>query len=434
MPVDNFWLVRLHPVRILMQDATPQSRQLQLALKIIAITCGFTLLIGSAYSNNIGSPSLHEFLSFFSRQVQSTTQLQWLCGIIFITAGIFFVPVKVSEKKKFIGAKDLSNDSYILYLLDKYQIEKNLVLDQHIVCDKIFPSINEALSYVHLIECPLNAKDAPDSINHLTESEPLDPVEESPAQLSERIEPSIDGGLKNPFQDIQNQPNQIAVQPWDEIKRLKVIGISGAILFATVLGGLYYANSNSVTYAPKIVAPTSPDLALPVAPNSDQVVSGSIPTQEVSGVDNSKESTKSVATVPINERWIGTWIVDGTKLKLVVNANQLRFNDEDFTWTGTRPKGVVECCLAFYEGATNKSDLLARISGAQESGAILKPDAQKTLSLINGLSDGNFKRIVLADPYLKKYFFIYDQNYVYRISRDLGDKVDVVIEQLKKQE
>jgi hypothetical protein len=41
---------------------------------------------------------------------------------------------------------------------------------------------------------------------------------------------------------------------------------------------------------------------------------------------------------------------------------------------------------------------------------------------------------VLADPYLKKHFFIYDQNHVYRISRDLGDKEDVVVEQFKKQE
>ena len=78
--------------------------------------------------------------------------------------------------------------------------------------------------------------------------------------------------------------------------------------------------------------------------------------------------------------------------------------------------------------------LLARISGAQDTAATLKPEAQKTLTMVNNLSEGNFKRIVFADPFLKKYFFIYDQNFVYRISRDLGDKADVVIEQFKKQE
>jgi hypothetical protein len=66
---------------------------------------------------------------------------------------------------------------------------------------------------------------------------------------------------------------------------------------------------------------------------------------------------------------------------------------------------IVQCCLAFYEGATSKADLIARISGAQDP-ITLKPEAQKTLALINNLSEGNFKRIVFADPALKKYFFI----------------------------
>ncbi|QWD59703.1 hypothetical protein [Polynucleobacter sp. MWH-UH35A] len=415
-----------------MLDATSQSRQLQLSLKIIAIVCGCILLLASAHSNS-ASLDLNAFLSFIASQVQNTSQLQWLCGIIFLSAGIFFIPIRVSKQRNFLGDKELSNDSYVLYLVDKYQIEKNLVLDQHIACNKIFPSIHDALTYVHLIECPLKA--AVVSANDLADSESLDQAEESLAESFEHAE-AIQGGLKNPFIDIQNPPNQITVQPWDEAKRLKVIGISGAIMFTVVLGSLFYANSNSnsLTFTPKPVAPTSPVPALSEAPNSDQVVSGSISTEQASAVSDPKESTKPTASVPINERWVGSWIVEGSKLKLVVNANQLRLNDEDFTWVGTRPKGVVECCLAFYEGTTNKSDLLARISGAQEPGGILKPDAQKTLALVNGLSDGNFKRIVLADPYLKKYFFIYDQNYVYRISRDLGDKVDVVIEQFKKQE
>ena len=413
-----------------MLDATSQSRQLQLTLKIVAIACGCILLLASAHTNST-SLDLNAFSRFIASQVHSTSQLQWLCGIIFLSAGIFFIPIGVSKQRNFLGDKELSNDSYVLYLVDKYQIEKNLVLDQHIACNKIFSSIHDALTFVHLIECPLKATVV--STNDLAVSKSPDQVEESLAQPLEDSE-AIQGGLKNPFIDIQNPPNQITVQPWDEAKRLKVIGISGVIMFTVVLGGLFYANSNSFTYTPKPVAPPSPVPALSEVPNSDQVVSGSISTQQASAVSEPKESAKPTASVPINERWIGNWIFEGSKLKLVVNANQLRLNDEEFTWAGTRPKGVVECCLAFYEGATNKADLIARISGAQEPGAILKQDAQKTLALVNGLSDGNFKRIVLADPYLKKYFFIYDQNYVYRISRDLGDKVDVVIEQFKKQE
>jgi hypothetical protein len=183
------------------------------------------------------------------------------------------------------------------------------------------------------------------------------------------------------------------------------------------------------------VAAVNPGVPLPLAANSDQVVSGSVVSPEVSSAPESKDGSKSIASIPINERWLGTWISDaGSKQKLLVTTNLLKFNDEEFTWAGTRPKGIVQCCLAFYEGATTKGDLLARISGAQEPSVNLKPEVQKTLALANGLSEGNFKRIVFVDPYLKKYFFIYDQNYVYRISRDLGDKVDVVIEQFKKQE
>ena len=59
---------------------------------------------------------------------------------------------------------------------------------------------------------------------------------------------------------------------------------------------------------------------------------------------------------------------------------------------------------------------------------------QKSFPIVNGLGEGNFKKIVLADPFLRKYFFIYDQNFVYLVSRDVGDKAVLQIEQLKKLE
>lgn len=411
-----------------MQSPQYQSRQLQLALKIVAIVCGAILLVAATKSVN-PFLDLAAFLQFAASQLQSTSQLQWFFGIIFLSAGIFFVPVEANKKKTFVGEKVLSNDAYVLYLIDHYQIEKNLVLDQHITCNKIFPSIQDALAYVHLIECDLKVT-APVG-NDVTSSEAINIAEENPSQPTDSVE-AEDNVLKNPFINIQSAPEQVMAESWDEARRIKAIGIFGTALFVVVLGGLYYANSNSVQNVPKPV-----EVATSVTPptetsNTDQVVSGSIPVQEATGASDAKEALKPLT--PINERWIGTWNAEGAKLKLTVTSNLLKFNEEEFTWTGTRPKGVVQCCLAFYEGATNKSDLLARISGYQEPGVTLKPEAQKTLALVNGLSDGNFKRIVLADPYLKKYFFIYDQNYIYRISRDLGDKVDVVVEQLKKQE
>ena len=411
-----------------MQSPQYQSRQLQLALKIVAIVCGAILLVAATKSVN-PFLDLAAFIQFAASQLQSTSQLQWFFGIIFLSAGIFFVPVKANKKKTFVGEKVLSNDAYVLYLVDHYQIEKNLVLDQHITCNKIFPSIQDALAYVHLIECDLKVS-APVG-NNVTSSEAINIAEENPSQPTDSVG-AEDNVLKNPFINIQSSPEQVTAESWDEARRIKAIGIFGTALFVVVLGGLYYANSNSVQNVPKPVEVATSVTPPTEASNTDQVVSGSIPVQETTGASDAKEAFKPLT--PINERWIGTWNAEGAKLKLTVTSNLLKFNEEEFTWTGTRPKGVVQCCLAFYEGATNKSDLLARISGYQEPGVTLKPEAQKTLALVNGLSDGNFKRIVLADPYLKKYFFIYDQNYIYRISRDLGDKVDVVVEQLKKQE
>ena len=78
-----------------MQDTATQSRGLQVALKITAIICGSILLLVSAHS---GSASLDfgVFSQFVASQVQNSQQLQWLFGIIFVTAGIFFIPTKAN--------------------------------------------------------------------------------------------------------------------------------------------------------------------------------------------------------------------------------------------------------------------------------------------------------------------------------------------------
>ena len=426
-----------------MQDTATQSRGLQVALKITAIICGSILLLVSAHS---GSASLDfgVLSQFVASQVQSSQQLQWLFGIIFVTAGIFFVPTKANTAnppRSFSGAKELINDSYVLYLVEKYSIEKNLVLDQLIVGDKIFSNVDDALAFVHAIECPAQMLEpvasfaSPEVIRSTPEEPSPQPV--NPNGFADN--------LRNPFansQSLYSQTGTSSIQSsvWSETKRIKVTAIAGVLLFVIVLGGLFYANSQAVRKVVQPVAVIDPasvnaTASATASANSDQVVSGTITTQDTNSAPEVKEAGKPSATVPINERWIGLWIPEGGgKQKLLVTASTMKFGDEEFSWAGVRPKGIVQCCLAFYEGATTKADLLARISGAQDSGATLKPEAQKTLALINGLSEGNFKRIVFADPFLKKYFFIYDQNYVYRISRDLGDKVDVVIEQFKKQE
>jgi hypothetical protein len=117
----------------------------------------------------------------------------------------------------------------------------------------------------------------------------------------------------------------------------------------------------------------------------------------------------------------------------VITASNFKYGSDDFTWVGVRPKGVIQCCPAFYEGSTSKAELLARIQEPAANAAV-KSDQQKTLEMVKALSEGNFKKIVLADPFLRKYFFIYDQNTIYRINRDLGDNAELVLEPFRKQE
>ena len=417
-----------------MQDTAPQNWRLQLALKFTAIICGSILLLASAHSES-ASLDFAVLIKFVAEQLQTSAQLKWFFGIIFLSAGIFFIPEKIGPQKYFRGAKQFSNDSYVLYLVDTYHVEKNLALDQIIAHDKIFSSIDDALLFIHQLECP-------QEINlPLPVKSPIEPSFTPQEQTNPKADtqaPSELGALNNPFSTIQVSDPDKHQEAGDEAKRNRVILVLGIFLFVTLLGGLIYAISHSVQpvtpSAAPVVSASNPTMALPATQNSDQVVSGPITSRESSSTAETKDSSKSAAVMPINERWIGMWIQDGGgKQKLLVTANILKFADEQFTWTGVRPKGVLQCCLAFYEGATSKADLIARISGAQDP-ITLKPEAQKNLGLINNLSEGNFKRIVFADPALKKYFFINDQNFVYRISRDLGDKVDVVVEQYKRQE
>jgi hypothetical protein len=53
---------------------------------------------------------------------------------------------------KFKGNKDLNNDSYKLYLVDEFNINKNPVLDKFSCNDKAFDSLELALKYAHDID------------------------------------------------------------------------------------------------------------------------------------------------------------------------------------------------------------------------------------------------------------------------------------------
>jgi hypothetical protein len=302
-------------------------------------------------------------------------------------------------------------------LLNKYRIEKNAVLDQISCHEHLFPSAVEALLFAHGLECsgkrvepviPLNVGTVSATVNGNPDPSPINP----PETLVSEAAP------------IKAADVELAAQLVEKSNRLPLVFI--LLLFALVIGGIYYAKtqSNKEETAP---------VAGPITPiNSDQVIPNSAPAAPIPPAEAAVEATAKPAGVPINERWIGTWVAQD-KLKLIITASNFKYGNDDFAWVGVRPKGVIQCCPAFYEGSTSKADLLQRIQ-QQTPNAATQTDQQKTLEIVNALSEGNFKRIVLADPLLRTYFFIYDQNFIYRINRDLGDNAKVVIEQFKRPE
>jgi hypothetical protein len=311
----------------------------------------------------------------------------------------------------------LNQDAYKLYLLTKYRIEKNTVLDQIACHERLFPNAAEALIFAHGLEYPSKGVEP----LTLLDVSPLSAaVNDNPAPIN-RFEAEISEAAQTKVTDVG-----LAAQPVEKSNRLPMVFI--LLLFVLVIGGIYYAKTQSKKEE------TVPVAAPITQINSDQVVPNSAPVAPVPPVEAPVEAAvKPAASVPINERWIGTWAGQDNKLKLVITASQFKYGNDDFAWAGVRPKGVIQCCPAFYEGSTSKADLLQRIQ-QQTPNAGTQADQQKTFDAIQSLSEGNFRRIVLADPLLRTYFFIYDQNFIYRINRDLGDNASVVVEQFKRSE
>jgi len=398
-----------------MHGVSQKSQSLEIALKATALLCGSALLIASIYPED--SPFKNTDPSqFLQDQFSLLVQLNWLIGVLLIVFSLFYKSQKLHSGRGYLGQKDLSQDGYKLYLLTKYSIEKNSVLDQITCRNRLFPNVAEALIFAHQIECP-SEKTEPRGFEELgllsdpikedrTPNEPIATAhsEASPSKVAEA---------------------RLVTQPVKKSNPLPMAFL--LLLLAAVVGGIYYAKTQGKQDE---VLP----IASPITPlNSDQVLSNSAPVAPAPSAEMPAEPSAKVAAVPINERWIGTWMAADNKLKLVITASNLKYGNDDFSWAGVRPKGVIQCCSAFYEGSTSKADLLERIQ--QQAANVGTPtDQQKTLEMVKALSEGNFKRIILADPLVRKYFFIYDQQFVYRINRDLGDNATVVVEQFKRQE
>jgi len=386
------------------------SRYLQIALKVVAVLCGLALLFAAAQSQVIGLNG-EGLLQFFLSQIQNPVQFKLLVGLAFLVAGIFF-PIPQKSGARYSGPKDLQHDAYKLHLVNKYNLERNAVLDQLVCRNKVFASLEEALSYAHSLECP------PQYPSHKAPS--LDSLKDS---FSETTSESVK------VTHTQSPVNTSPRVGQESRNSLPITMIIGSMLYLIVLGGMFYALSQNIAGPEIVEVPKAIEIQSPVEANS----SNQNASADTSGSD-AAPAELNAQTVAINERWLGVWLAEGSTQKLSITSAAIKYGNDEFVWVGARPKGVVKCCPAFYEGSTNKAELLTRIQAQQALLETPTIDTQKTAVLVNNLGQGNFKKIVLADPFLRKYFFIYDQNYVYRIGRDLGDKSAFTFEQLKRQE
>lgn len=406
-----------------MHDVSQKPQSPVRIAKLAALLCGAALVVVSTYSDD--SPFKNTDPSdFVQDQWTLLLQLKWLFGLLLIAFGLLYPSRKLPSVPEYSGERDLSQDAYKLYLLNKYQIEKNSVLDQISCQGRLFPNAAEALMFAHWLECPSKRV------------EPVIPLDLSTVSAvvnsNPEPNPNINSNPINPPETAVSEASfnkaadlGVATQPVEKSNRLPVVLI--LLLLALVIGGIYYAKTQSKK---EEAAPTIGSIT-PL--NTDQVLPNSAPVAPIPPAEAPVETAVKPASVPINERWIGTWAAQDNKLKLVITASNFKYGNDDFSWVGARPKGVIQCCPAFYEGSTSKTDLLQRVE-QQAPNAGTQADQQKTLEAIKALSEGNFKRIVLADPLLRKYFFIYDQNFIYRINRDLGDNANVVVEQFKRSE
>ncbi len=98
-------------------------------LKLIALLAGVLLIAASILSGDT-FPSGSSPSQILQDQLHHLDQLKWLIGVLLILFGVLFTSGKAPMRPIYSGPKDLGSDSYKLYLVEKYGIEKNTVLDQ----------------------------------------------------------------------------------------------------------------------------------------------------------------------------------------------------------------------------------------------------------------------------------------------------------------
>ena len=124
---------------------------LELGLKLVAITCGLILVLASAHKSLTGI-DIEILQDYMLEQLGSPAQLKLIVGLIFITGGLFFQGSNKRLGRSFSGIRDINSDVYQLYLIEKYQIQKNEVIEKIVCQEKLFDSALAALVFADSIE------------------------------------------------------------------------------------------------------------------------------------------------------------------------------------------------------------------------------------------------------------------------------------------
>lgn len=162
-------------------------------------------------------------------------------------------PIKSSAS--FSGLISLENDAYKIFLVKKYLIEKNDALDKFIVGDRLFNSIEEALSYASGID---ESSKLSQSKNIFTGNDnSQNKIEES--EVEKNYVKSNSATVSIPNEEINFKDEQKSTIPLTatEVKEKKSESnlIRNGLIIGSVLilvGGTYYINKSSED--PKITA------------------------------------------------------------------------------------------------------------------------------------------------------------------------------------
>tara|TARA_B100000035_G_C20922158_1_gene518995 strand:- start:138 stop:632 length:495 start_codon:yes stop_codon:yes gene_type:complete len=100
-----------------------------------ALIFGIVLTIGGGYMRYLSSQAVSVEHSEQTLNVNQNINLQ-----------------NTAQSKVFNGEKDLANDTYQLYLVEKYQIKKNDTLNKYVLNDKPYNELKDALEAAHNLE------------------------------------------------------------------------------------------------------------------------------------------------------------------------------------------------------------------------------------------------------------------------------------------